>query len=324
MGVGHAVRCLALGQELLRRCALVEVFGSLEIPWVAREYADAGIAVRPASGVQDARPTHAVIDGYAISPALGEGLRNNGVRVSAMVDDQFGADQIADLYVDQNFGARPHMGGPDGSVALAGPAYALFRDDVLAARRSDIPVEPAPLLARAPSVLAVFGGTDPYGAGDVLVPMLIDADAPMRLTVLCPDPERAARLRTLPHGPHQSIEIVPAVPDLAARAAAADLAVSAAGSTVWELLTIGTPTAVVCVVDNQEPGYRATTEAGLVVGAGRLPRLLAQDAVERASGVKALSALLTDSSLQRRLREQGMAQFDGRGRERVADELLRH
>lgn len=319
MGVGHAVRCLALTQELRGRGLPVTVFGRLDIDWVRAGYEQVDVPVRAAEQMLDAPLSHAVVDGYDIPSSLGQSLRDNGIRVAALIDDDFGAHQVADLYVDQNFGARPHEGGPEGSVALAGPDYALFRDEILAARSNAAAQSSAPV-----KVLAVFGGTDPFGASEVLVPMLLDTGVPMHLLVLCPDPERAIRLRRLPVASGQEVEVVAALPDLAATAAGCDLAVSAAGSTVWELLTVGTPTAVVCVVDNQEPGYRATTAAGLVVPAGRLPALTSPnpDARERAEAVTALHRLLTDADLRRSLREGGRRLFDGRGRERVADALL--
>lgn len=323
IGVGHAVRCLALVQELSRRSIRVTVFGMLDIGWVADAYERLGVPVMSPSKIDRAHVTHAVIDGYDISPELGAGLRSNAVRVLAMVDDEFGAGQIADVYVDQNYGARPHVGGPDGSIALAGPPYSMFRDEVLAVRSAPALEHTRVTSDAAPRVLAVFGGTDPHGAAEVLVPMLVETGAPMQLTVVCPDPARGARLSSVPvQGPHQHVTVTAVLPNLAATAAAHDVAVSAAGSTVWELLTIGTPTAVVCVVDNQEPGYRATTGSGLVVPAGRLSALDRGDTRERAQAVDDLAGLLTDPARRAQLREQGMKVFDGRGRARVADALI--
>lgn len=316
MGVGHAVRCLALVQELRRRGCPVTVFGRLDVPWVLAGYQRAGAELRPAQELAGARLSHALLDGYEIPADVGESLRGNGIHVTALVDDSFGAHQVADLYVDQNYGGLPHRGGPPGSTALAGAPYALFRDEILAARST---APPAP--TDAPRVLAVFGGTDPFGASDTLLPMLLETGEPMHLLLLCPDAERAERLRALPRGPGQEVRIVPAVADIARAAAECDLAVSAAGSTVWELLTVGTPTAVVCVIDNQEPGYRATTDAGLVLPAGRLPALVAGDEGERTAGIEQLRRLLRDASLRESLRANGMALFDGRGRERVADAM---
>ena len=51
-------------------------------------------------------------------------------------------------------------------------------------------------------------------------------------------------------------------------AAAADLVISAAGSSLSELLCIGAAAAVVCVADNQQLGYARVVAAGTAAGLG--------------------------------------------------------
>lgn len=327
-GVGHAIRSLALAQEFLSRGVPVTVYGELAVDWVADAYRRVAVPVRPAASLADAAPTHAVLDGYDLPPDLGRELRTRAVRVLALVDGEFGAAQVADVYVDQNVGASQHQGGPDGSESLAGPRFALLRDDVLRARevrrhRARTTSTPSRPNAGTPQVLAVFGGTDPFDAAGTLVPLLLGTGAPICLTVVSPA-DRACAPTALSPGAGQHVSVVGALSDLPAAAAAADLVVTAAGSTVWELLTIGVPTAVVAVVDNQVAGYTATTSAGLVAGAGHLPLLKDPSAgtAERAAVTATLRHLLTDTAARNRLASTATSLFDGAGRIRVADALL--
>ncbi|WP_265447743.1 PseG/SpsG family protein [Flexivirga meconopsidis] len=318
IGVGHAVRSLALGEELRNRGHQVTVWGDLaDVPWLETLVTRARFDRMPAATTGPALAEQArsagfdtvVLDGYQLPADAGTALRAAGATVLAMVDGEFGGGQEADLYVDQNLGSTPHAGGPAGSVALAGADYALFRDSVLNRRRAPVDV------GEIRSVLAVFGGTDPMGAAPLVIPALLATGAPLEVTVVAGNPGIAARLRALTPGPGQTVRTVPPDPDLAARAAAADLAITASGSSVWELLTIGVPTAVVCVADNQELGYRQALDAGVATGLGRLWQF---DAA-RATG--ALRALIDDPSAAAALASRGQRLFDGRGRQRVADAL---
>lgn len=328
-GVGHAIRSLALAQEFLSRGVPVTVYGELAVDWVADAYRRVAVPVRPAASLAEAAPTHAVLDGYDLSPDLGRALRARAVRVLALVDGEFGAAQVADVYVDQNVGASPHLGGPDGSASLAGPRFALLRDDVLRAREvrrhraRPTNTPPNRRDAATPQVLAVFGGTDPFDAAGTMVPLLLGTGAPICLTVVSPT-DRTCAATALSPGAGQHVRVVGALSDLPAAAAAADLVVTAAGSTVWELLTIGVPTAVVAVVDNQVAGYTATTSAGLVAGAGHLPLLQdpSNGMTERAAVSATLRHLLTDPAARNRLASTATSLFDGAGRIRVADALL--
>lgn len=319
-GVGHVVRCLALAQELIARGARVTLLGGLgEIGWLGRLVDEAGIeVVRPADDltavvaqVGELGADAVVIDGYHLAPDLGARLRADGVVVLAMVDGSFGAGQEADVYVDQNLRATPHVGGPSGSVALAGLDHALFRDSVLDRRRTTVPAPHDP-----PRLLAVFGGTDPYDAAVTVIPLVLATGVPVHVTVVAAREEVRTTLAALPTAPGQQVEVIDPVPDLAALAVACDAAVSASGSSVWELLCLGVPTGVVCVVDNQRLGYEMTLAEHVVVPVGVL------DDLRAGAQAPGLTALLTDAAARTELAGRGQALVDGRGRERVADALL--
>lgn len=314
-GVGHAVRLLALAQELRGRGVPVRLYGELAVAWVAEAYAALDVPIHPADALGSAPATHAVLDGYPIPAAVGTSLRARGVRTLAMVDGPYGDHQDADVYVDQNYGAVPLPVGPD-RHAVAGISYALFRDNVLAAR--DRPRTPGP----RPRVLVVFGGTDPQRACPDYARALLDTGRPVEIVAVAADEEIEQRLEAMEPGPEQHLRVVRTPPDLPALAAGCDAAVSAAGSTVWELLAIGVPTASVCVVDNQEPGYATTWRDGVVLPAGRLPVLRAGDEQEQRQRHDSLQRLVTDEALRLDLAASGRRLVDGLGRERVADLLL--
>ncbi|KYH42990.1 hypothetical protein [Branchiibius sp. NY16-3462-2] len=316
-GVGHVMRQLALADELVARGVSVQFRGNLtNTPWLAALLAARGLSMvaiddDPRALRDTALETGAsavVLDGYHLDPATGATLRAAGIPVMAMVDYSFGTEQDADLYVDQNLGARPHS-----PRALAGIDYALFRDDVLALRR----VGPDHLPASSPlRVLAVFGGTDPYAAAPVVVPALLDTGLPVTITAVAAREEIAVALRGLPVADGQELHVIPATPGLAALAAESDLVLSASGSSVWEFLCMGVPTALVCVVDNQRAGYDETVRRGVVAGLGHL------DGFDAAAATATLRTLVQRADDRSALATKGQLLVDGKGRQRVADALL--
>ncbi|MGW4502607.1 PseG/SpsG family protein [Micromonospora sp. NPDC004336] len=326
-GVGHLVRCLALGEEFLARGATVEVFGTVErVGWAGAQLAARGIPLRPGPQtprelVETAR-RHAldvaVLDSYELDPAGAGALRAAGVLTLAVVDgDTRGQD--ADLYLDQNFGAS--TAAPAGRL-LAGSAYALLRDSVVAAR----PAAPRPATAVGrPRVLAFFGGTDAVGAAPVLARVLLATGHPMDLTVVVGRPEVEAELAAVPPGRGQSLRPVPPTDELPALIGAADLVVSAAGTSTWELCCLGAPSALVCVVDNQRESYRRVVEAGLVAGLGELPELAAPGMpgrAARAAAARTLTGLLASPERRATLAARAWSTVDGLGRGRVVDAVL--
>lgn len=329
IGVGHAMRLLALAQELRRRDVAVHLAGDLDVAWVASAYEAAGIGVHP-------RPTDAaelvdlalrrgaewcVLDRYDLGAEWGAALRRAGIAVMTMVDGEFSARQDADLYVDQNPGAQPRA-VESGRIALAGAAYTLFRDDVLTLRRPAGEQLERNRAAGPLRVLEVFGGTDPCGAAPVVTPIVLAACAgrSAEVTVVTPDAEWARPLAaTAPAG--VDLRTCGPISDLAARAADCDVVVTASGSSVWELMCLGVPLAVVCVIDNQRPGYDIVTRDDLAVGLGQLAELR-HDEASRRRAVTALRAALGDAEARIERAERAQQMLDGRGRARVADALL--
>lgn len=316
LGVGHMIRQFALVEELLQRGWRVTIVGDIEVEWVLGQVQEQ-VELLPSINTDDfiswscdTGVDAVMIDGYEFPAKLGEGLRAVGVPVMAMVDGEFGAHQVADVYVDQNLGAID-PGRP--GRWLIGPDFVLLRD-VVRSRRG----QPRPA-AEPPRVLVVFGGTDPFAGTPVLADMLLATGAPVEIVAVAANPELTAQMEALPAGDGQSVSVVPPVGDLPGLALTCDAAVSAAGSSVWEFACLGIPTALVCVTDNQRLGYDAASQE-LCLGVGHL-EALRDDPAARAEGVAALRTFVSDGTLRALMGERGASIVDGDGRVRVADAL---
>lgn len=336
-GVGHLIRCIALAEELLERSFSVQFLGDYAgLPWAQRQLQIRGLNVLAAESDPLALAAQSadlgldavVLDGYDLDPGCGQALRQAGLRVLALVDGSFGAGQQADLYLDQNLDAQTLPGLRKGARMLAGIEFVLLRDSVrtlrpstpLTARGGDGDQEGGQA-GRAVSVLAVFGGTDPYDAVLELVPLLLSTGVPQSIRAVTAKPAVADALRELPRSSGQGLEVIAPVDDLAALATQCDLVVSATGTSVWELLCLGVPTAALSVTANQDVGYRQVVAREIVGPLGRLDALR-QDPEARAAAGTVLAELLTSESLRMRHAARGLSLVDGRGRERVADALL--
>jgi spore coat polysaccharide biosynthesis predicted glycosyltransferase SpsG len=323
IGVGHVMRNIALAEELAAR-GLEPVFfaDTVSVPWAHEQVVSRGFAVEappvtPAEHVERLGSLAAVVfDSYLLPREVYAGVRAAGVPTMAIIDGELrGAE--ADLFLDQNIGSEhDEVDLPTAAVRLAGLPYALLRDDVRSRRPASPPVADR---VDTPQVLAVFGGTDAFGAAPAAVGALAGTGCRFDATVVAASNELRARVASVPLSPGQSVRVIAPTDRLAELVRAADLVVSAAGSSAWELLTLGASAALVCVADNQETGYRRLVEAGLVVGLGMLDDLRGG----APSAVHALDELLAQPGKREALAGRAWSSVDGQGRVRVVDELLR-
>jgi hypothetical protein len=220
-----------------------------------------------------------VLDGPGLD-ALTDDVRTCGARV-AVVDDAARSEAEADVRVCADLVSVP----PGPAVTLVGPEHALVRQEFRSHRR---------LAAADPvELLVAVGGTDPGGRA----PGLVDAAGRLGLPV-----------RTLKEAVGGMGR--PVAPVMAAAGAA----LSATGTTAWELLCLGVPAAFVVAADDQVAPAQLVAAHGAGVVLGDVDRAMAD-------GLVGLDAV-ADPVTRRRLSEAALDLVDGRGAERVLDALL--
>lgn len=323
MGLGHAMRCLALAQAWRDRGGNA-VFVMAETPpqmesriraegcelirlAVTGDHEDATETVRRTS------ETHAawvVLDGYRFGAQYQRVIRAAGHPVLVIDDVGQAGSWDADLIVDQNLGATEEVYRERAATSriLLGPRFALLRREFLQWqewRRS------IPQIAR--TVLITFGGGE---AGEITL-------------------QAVRALVGLDDGPREAIVVVggsPRVQDDVRRAldetgldarveydsnkmpalmAWADIGLTAAGSTVWEAAFMRLPSLLVIRAPNQRPIAHALERAGVATLAGPAeatsPSLLGAG----------LTTLARDPDRRGEMARRGRKLVDGDGAARV-------
>ncbi len=145
-----------------------------------------------------------------------------------------------------------------------------MRDELVRARPADTHrhVESEPL-----RLFAFFGGTDAFGAAPDVTRAVVATGRPLTLRVVGATESIRAELAGLEPAPGQVVEVIEPTSSLADEVVAADLVVSAAGTSSWELLCLGAACAFLCVADNQQVSYDRITTLGVVAGLGRLEQV---------------------------------------------------
>lgn len=301
IGVGHAMRCATLAAALAAAGHRVTVVSSSLPGWVAERYrgADAAISSAPETPVDVW-----VVDGYELGDEL-INLAASGAAVVAVDDNHELPVAAASLVVNQNLHAAadlyPDVGS--GVQLLLGPSYAMIRRDVTSIDRSQFHHD-------GRHVLVAFGGTDPAGLTFPVVTALVETAVVRVVVALAADHPQRPHLEGLAecHPDHVRFD----AGDLVDGLSVADVAVIGGGSTLWEVASLGVPSVVAVVADNQVAGTAAAQTAGFAIGID--VRKVDRDTADVAN---AALALLDDPERCAAMANAGRTLFDGCGADRV-------
>lgn len=319
-GIGHLVRAISVAGAARDAGHTVVVAGSIRSPLAERllveaelEVVDAPADLQVLAAEQGATVVH--VDDYSIGNDALTQVRACGALLSSVEDGTFGR-RPADVVLDSTIRAE-HAGRPDdgSGTVLLGIRYAPMRAQVRAAREERAAT--APEIGPAARVLIVMGGTDATGAAGTLAAVCDAADGIGRVSVIAPEKNwDAVRSEA-----GDDVELIAPSPEFLAHARAADLVVSAAGTTAWELACIGVPSLLVAVVENQQAGYDAALTEGIARGLGSLDEVRS----DLPATIARVEVAVADLRAGRSWAPVGRSTVDGHGAERIVaawDEAL--
>lgn len=321
VGLGHLQRCMALAAALEQEGVAEPVFLAAEataVEWLDRsglQHVEAGFEPGAPGDVDTVLRTAGregcdlvITDSYLLHEGHLGAIRRAG-HILVSLDDLCRHPFPSHVVVNGGAHARAldYVSAVGDTRFLLGPTYALLRPEFWKAprTRTDRGVE---------RILVTFGGGDPTGLTQRVIRGLDELDDHVSLTVLVgPMFRDRAEIDRAARGASCAVELAEPSFEVRRLMEEADLAISAAGQTLYELAAVGTPAVAVQVADNQRDTLAALVSHGAVVAAGASDDADIGDRVRQAVG-----ELIRERSARDDLRQAGQRLVDGRGALRVA------
>ena len=264
IGTGHVMRCLALAQSWQDSGGRVIFAMGMEAPSLVDRLISEGMEVfrlsaEPGSS-DDARKTAylahdvdsdwVVVDGYHFGSDYQRAIKRFDLCL-LFIDDNGHADHYyADIVLNQNFHAKEalYRNREPYTKLLLGNRYVLLRREFWSWRGWN---RETPEVAR--KVLVTLGGSDPDNVTLEVIRALEQAevDGLEAVVVVGAVNPRYDELNKLLESSKYNIRLESNVRDLPSLMAWADIAISAGGSTSWELAFMGLPSLVIILAENQ-------------------------------------------------------------------------
>jgi UDP-2,4-diacetamido-2,4,6-trideoxy-beta-L-altropyranose hydrolase len=286
VGTGHVMRCLALAQSWQDQGgSAVFVYHEMPENLTARLAAEGMQSRRltaPLSEIEEflrvvseLSAAWVVLDGYLFPPSYHAALRSQGFKVLCIDDMAHLKTYHVDLVLNQNLSAQAsdYDGKTmSGTHLLLGPQFSLLRREFSLAAG-----QPRQRSTPPRRLLVSFGGSDLENLSTQVLAKLATEPCQtleVRLLVGATNPrleELADLVQNLPY----RAELIANTQQVAAHMDWADGAVSAAGSTVWELCCMRVPSLLMATSPDQLKVFPFLGAVGLfqLIDATCLPRL---------------------------------------------------
>lgn len=325
MGLGHIMRCTALGQAWQDRggrvCFAMCLKNEKIFNYLSRQgFAVENIPARPA-GSEDADRTLQIArglgapwiaaDGYHFQSDFLHRVRTTGARLLFIDDTALLAHIPADIILNQNPHAASSLYRNCGSrtLLLLGTRFAMIRRDFNGVTRGERAVP-----RTIPKILVTLGGGDEHNmTGNVLESLTAIENPLLDITVVLghANPHENEIRKRAAHC-HHSLTIYGSANNMPALMAQADMAISSGGSVCWELALMQVPCAVIPIADNQLPIVQCLVQAEAAVSL-----LPAKNHFDPAFFITAVRRMLEDSRLRKKLTSNAGKLVDGQGAARV-------
>jgi UDP-2,4-diacetamido-2,4,6-trideoxy-beta-L-altropyranose hydrolase len=319
VGTGHFMRMLALAEAWTETGGTIAFGGALSASLAKRALScGASFFDRPVNedgaewtisrARQFGAPT-VVADGYTFPVTFQRAVRAAGLRLMIVDDNAENAPYEADWILNANVHATESMYERRNQECrcLLGPRFALIRQAIRrGTRKQRVP--------GARRLLVTMGGADPPNATGRILAQLASDRRGLSITVLVGAAN--PRLEEYKQAAGAGVSLLHDVADVTSIMLEADVALAAAGGTVWELGLLGVPVVGLSLADNQVQLAEELQRRGAIVYVG--DARLFPDA---ARWLDRVCDVLNDSSRCEALVRASRTLVDGDGAKRVVESI---
>jgi len=324
IGVGHLMRCLALAQAwqdvkghpifvmAAESSAAVTRLKSkgIEIVHLSTQPGAIDDAIQTAHLARERDVTWVVVDGYHFDAAYQKSIKDAGLKLLFIDDHGHAEHYFADMLLNQNLHANEalYVNREPYTRLLLGTRYVLLRKEFLkwCEYRREIP-------NKAKKILVTMGGGDPNNLTTKVInalKKLADSDLAVKIIIGPSNPHIESLQNALLLAPC-SMRIIQNIENMADLMAWADMAISAGGTTSWEIAFMGLPNLVIATADNQRPVAEQLQEVGASEYLGWHKSLSVSELARK------LTTLLTTRRVRMQMAQKAQEVVDGKGTDRV-------
>lgn len=323
IGMGHIIRCCALGQELKKSGCKVFFFSALKegINSLKKQGFDVEClkTVEPFNAKEvtgfiiEKKVDILVVDSYSVSQDYFNQMKKVVKRL-VYIDDINAFDYNVDILINYSISAKKHdYKNLNREIRiLLGPQYALLRKQF-----QNIPFRK--MNESVSRIMITSGAADKFDTIPLIIKAILEDDElkDKEINVIIGNSFNNTEIIKDFSSQNKNIILHQNISDLSDIMLSSDIAISAGGSTLYELCACGIPSLSYIIAGNQEKSAQALSEQGIIECMGWHNKLSTNMISKK------IKELCNDYEKRKELSLKMQKLVDGRGAQRVAEEIVR-
>lgn len=323
IGIGHLMRCLALSEELSKKghsCFFVsktdndELINKIEknneffqIDSNADLKEDAGTLIKFSN---EKNINWIITDHYEIDAEYIKNIKGNDIKVLS-IDDTSQIHYFSDVVLNQNIGSEKlQYSSEKNTNFLLGPKYAILRDQLLIrGNKKEVNA--------VRKILIMLGGTDKDDIILKILKSLKSFDNTEFIVVIGPLNPHQDEIKKYIKDEGLNARVVKSPKNMADIYLDSDIAISAGGTSCYELAYFGIPNIIIVVADNQLNVVSELDKQKISLYAGK------KEEIKENQFENKFKDLVDNNSLRKQMSKNGKKLIDGRGKERIVNFMER-
>ncbi len=326
IGIGHLMRCLALSEEFLRRkhkCYFVSKIDNENLINRIKKNNVFLHKMEPGSTLEDDRngliefsnENHInwiITDHYELNAEYVKELKQKNFKVLS-IDDTAQIYYYSDIVLNQNISSEKlNFTSEKYTKFLLGTKYAMIRDQILnRSKKTD--------KEKVEKILIMLGGTDRDNLILKILKMLEEINEKIEFVVLIgPLNPHEDEIKKYIKDKNMKVKVIKSPKNMAEIYLDTDIAISAGGSSCYELAYFGIPNIIITIADNQLNIAKGLDNKKTSIFLGKKQEINKEKLQNR------VKELINNDSLRNTLSKNGKKLVDGKGKERIVKFMERY
>lgn len=321
IGIGHLMRCLALSEELIQRdyvCYFLTKIKNDELIDLMKNNSINYQKVNPTATLNEDLDflinfskgkdiDWVITDHYDLTTQYIQRIKQNNLKVLS-IDDTALIHYYSDIVLNQNIGSdKLRFSAERHTKFLLGPKYAMIRNELLKK-------EQRTERDTVKKLLIMLGGADKDNFTLKIIESLKSFSKNLEFSVVVgPLNPFYNNIKKYIEEESLNIKLIRSPENIANLYLDSDIAISAGGTTCYELAYFGIPNIIITIADNQVNIARGLDKQKVSIYLGKKEEVKAEQLKNK------FNELVNNHSLQKNMGQNGKKMVDGNGKIRIVD-----